>query len=136
MTVQPTYRADIPRNVRDEVRVIIEPAHVRFMLDVRVWEDARFGQVCTRVPTKQGVTLDPRKLPDLIAALEGARSEAIRLGLLEVVGEERDAPHFSPFASAAEDASAMNARNTGPAGVSGPPTPQSTQQTEGENVRR
>lgn len=135
MTIEPTYRADIPRNVRDEVRVIIEPAHARFMLDVRVWEDARFGQVCARVPTKHGVSLDPRKLPELIEALEGARSEAIRLGLLGDDREETRAPVFRPDPDAAEKASACKARNDGAAGVSGPQTQQPTRQTEAENVR-
>lgn len=136
MTIAPSYRADIPRNVRDEVRVIIEPANTRFMLDLRVWEDARFGQVCARVPTKHGLSMDPRKLPELIEALEGARSEAIRLGLLEE-GSEKDArPDFSCGGDTAERPSAMKASNAGTTKVCGTLTHHKTPHRGRENVGR
>lgn len=83
MIAPPIFRADIERNIKETVRVVLEGGRSGFCLDVRVWEDAKFGSVCNRCPTKRGVTLDARKIPDLIAALEGARVEAERLGLLE-----------------------------------------------------
>jgi len=83
MNVQPIFRADIERNSREEVRVVLEGIGTRFTVDVRVWADAKFGTVCSRVPTKAGASIDARRIPDLIAALEGARLEAERLGLLE-----------------------------------------------------
>ena len=79
----PIFRADIERNSREEVRVVLEVVHGRFVLDVRVWEDVKFGAVTNRGPTKKGAAIDARKIPEMIAALEGARVEAERLGLLE-----------------------------------------------------
>ncbi|WP_372706884.1 hypothetical protein [Brevundimonas sp.] len=37
----------------------------------------------SRGPTKKGATIDARRIPEMIAALEGARVEAVRLGLVE-----------------------------------------------------
>ncbi len=80
---EPLFRADIDRNTREAVRVSLEARQGRFTLDVRVWEDARFGSILSRCPTKRGATIDASKIPEMIAALEGARVEAERLGLLE-----------------------------------------------------
>ena len=79
----PIFRADIERNSREEVRVTLEAYHGRFILDVRVWEDMKFGAVSSRGPTRKGATIDACRIPEMIAALEGAQVEAVRLGLVE-----------------------------------------------------
>lgn len=78
----PVFGAAIERNSREEVRVALEGVGNRFVLDVRVWQDAKYGSVCNRSPTKHGATLDARHIPAMIAALKGAEAEAIRLGLI------------------------------------------------------
>lgn len=78
----PIFRADIERSAREEVRVVLEALHGRFTLDVRVWEDMKFGSVCNRGPTKRGLSIDARQIPEMIAALKGAEAEAMRLGLV------------------------------------------------------
>lgn len=83
MSAPPIYRADIERNIKESVRIALNGHLGRFSLDVRIWADAKFGATTARVPTKRGVTLDARHIPDVIAALEGVRIEAERLGLLE-----------------------------------------------------
>lgn len=75
--------AVIPKNSREEVRVSLDEFGGHQLVDVRVYADFNTGPVETRGPTKKGVALAVERLPDLIAALEAARTEAIARGLLK-----------------------------------------------------
>jgi len=82
-TVRPPYSVEIGRNAREVLKVTLQTVRGVRVLDARVWEDATFGPVACRCPTKRGFDLDPRRIPDLIQALQGAHAEATALGLLE-----------------------------------------------------
>ena len=81
--VRPPYSVEIGRNAREVLKVTLQTVRGVRVLDARVWEDATFGPVACRCPTKRGFDLDPRRIPDLIQALQGAHAEATALGLLE-----------------------------------------------------
>jgi len=78
----PPYIVEIGRNAREALKVTLQTVRGVTVLDARVWEDSTFGPVASRCPTKRGFDLDPRRIPDLITALQGAHAEASRLGLL------------------------------------------------------
>lgn len=78
----PAYSTEIARNAREALRVTLQTTRGVTVLDARIWEAASFGPVASHCPTKRGFDLDPRRIPDLIQALEGAHAEAARLGLL------------------------------------------------------
>jgi len=78
----PPYSVEIGRNAREVLKVTLQTARGVTVLDARVWEDASFGPVASRCPTKRGFDLDPRRIPELIQALQGAYAEASRLGLI------------------------------------------------------
>jgi len=80
---RPPYSVEIGRNAREVLKVTLQTVRGVTALDARVWEDSTFGPVASRCPTKRGFDLDPRRIPDLITALEGAYAEATALGLLE-----------------------------------------------------
>ena len=80
--VSTPYSVEIARNSREALKVTLQTARGVTVLDARIWEDSSFGPVASRCPTKRGFDLDPRRIPDLIAALQGAHAEASRLGLL------------------------------------------------------
>lgn len=56
-------------------------------IDVRTYCDPYADEGRDRLPTKKGVTLAVSKLPDLISALQQAKSEARAAGLLPNQGE-------------------------------------------------
>ena len=74
--------ARIPKSAREEVRVSLETWRGRHSIDVRVYAQLAdpSGEI---VPTKKGASLPIAKLPELITALQDAKSEAARLGLIE-----------------------------------------------------
>lgn len=74
--------AIVPKNSREEVRVCLTQFSGLDLIDVRTYADFSAGVVDVRGPTKKGVSLNIERLPDLIAALEAAREEAQRRGLL------------------------------------------------------
>lgn len=74
--------AVIAKNSREEVRVCLDEFAGHQLVDIRTYADYSAGVVEMRGPTKKGVSLAVEKLPDLIAAFEAARTEAIRRGLL------------------------------------------------------
>lgn len=74
--------AVIEKNTLEDVRVSLDEYSGHQLIDVRTYVDFKSGNVEGRGPTKKGVSLNIAKLPDLIAALEDARSEAERRGLI------------------------------------------------------
>ena len=64
--------AIIPKTSIDEIRVMWSEYKGRRYLDIRVYID--IDGKSERVPTKKGVTLRPDLIPELIKALESARS--------------------------------------------------------------
>lgn len=79
----PPYSVEIVRNSREALKVTLPTTRGVTVLDLRLWEDASFGPVASRCPTKRGFDIEPRRIPELIKALMGAQAEAVRLGLLE-----------------------------------------------------
>jgi hypothetical protein len=79
---EPFFLATIRKNSREDCRVALDEYEGRTLIDVRVWADFLAGPVAARCATKKGVALDVSRLPDLIAALEAARDEAERRGLI------------------------------------------------------
>lgn len=66
-----------------DVRVALDEFHGVDLIDVRVWADFKAGPAgVVRAPTKKGVALNVRSLPELIQALQKAQEEAQRRGLL------------------------------------------------------
>lgn len=84
MTAAPIFSTGIRRSESDEVRVTLEAQRGAVVVDVRVWEDQKFGAVTSRGPTKKGATLPLASLPQLLAALNGAAREATLAGLIEI----------------------------------------------------
>lgn len=72
--------ATVPKNGAEEVRVSLSSYLGHACLDVRTFADA--GDRDERQATRKGVTLKLSRLNELIAALQRAREEAVRLGLL------------------------------------------------------
>ena len=68
--------AEIRKNGRGEtIRVSVGEFNGHRLASVRIWVMNAASQM---VPTKSGVTFKVDLLPDLIAALEGAWSEAVQ----------------------------------------------------------
>jgi len=74
--------AIVAKNAREDVRVTLDEFKGTQLVDVRTFADFAAGPVETRGPTKKGISLSVARLPDLIDALEAARSEAQRRGIL------------------------------------------------------
>jgi len=72
--------ATISKNQKEEVRVALTEWNGREFVDVRIYTD--LGDSDDLVPTRKGVSLRLDRLDRLIAALEAARTEATRRGLL------------------------------------------------------
>ncbi len=72
--------ATIGKNSLEEVRVTFNEYRGSHLLDVRIFSAFAGDE---KRATKKGVSLKIEKLPELIAALQTAQSEAARLGLLE-----------------------------------------------------
>lgn len=70
----------VRKNAAEEVRVALSEFRGSPLVDVRIFCDVD-GQA-ERQPTKKGVALNVRALPDLIEALQRARNEAERRGLI------------------------------------------------------
>lgn len=81
--------AIIEKNTQEDVRVTLDEYSGHQLIDVRTFVDFKSGNTEGRGPTKKGVSLNVAKLPDLIAALETARGEAERRGLLPVADAAR-----------------------------------------------
>lgn len=82
MVEPPLPVAVIAKNSHEEVRVCLDVFHECDLIDVRTYADFTAGAVQCRGPTKKGVSLKIAKLPELIASLQLAKSEAQRRGLL------------------------------------------------------
>ena len=62
----------IPKNAREEIRVSLTEYKGHDLCDMRVYCEPYAGD--ERVATKKGISLSLAKLPELIAALQEARS--------------------------------------------------------------
>lgn len=79
---RPHFIAAIPVSATAEVRVSLERVRDRDVIDLRTFEDFRTGCATVRGPTKAGISIAPAALPELIRALQAARAEAERRGLI------------------------------------------------------
>ena len=71
----------VRKNSAPEVRVALSEFRGSPLIDVQIFADFE-GQPDDRQPTKKGVALDVRALPDLIQVLQNAEREAQRRGLI------------------------------------------------------
>jgi len=69
----------VPKNAAEEVRVALSEFRGASLIDLRIFADLGDGD---RHPTKKGLALRIDRLPQLIDALERARDEAARRGLI------------------------------------------------------
>ncbi len=74
--------ATIEKNKIEELRVALKEYKGHDYVDVRTYVEPYADEGQGRVPTKKGVALALTKLPELIAALQQAESEAREAGLL------------------------------------------------------
>jgi hypothetical protein len=74
-----THIATIPKNSREELRVSLDEYQGHRLINMRIWFDA--GEEMR--PGKKGLSLKLDALPELLAALQNAEKEALRLGLME-----------------------------------------------------
>lgn len=73
--------ATIPKNQSEEIRIGLDEYKKHDLVSIRVWADPYAGD--ERVPTKKGISVSVRLLPDLIAALQEAEAAAREVGLLK-----------------------------------------------------
>jgi hypothetical protein len=71
----------IRKNAAEEIRVELAEFNGHQLVNFRVWADPRNGGA-ERIPTKAGIACNVRLLPELIAALQEAETEARERGLL------------------------------------------------------
>ena len=79
MSAAPLIVATLTKTSREDVRITLAEFERFATIDIRVWTIVDSPARC---PTKRGVTLQVGRLPALIAALQTARVEAERRGLL------------------------------------------------------
>ena len=72
----------IEKNRNEELRISLKEYMGHHCFDIRVFCDPNHDEGQGRIPTKKGVTMAVTKLPDLVAALQQAVSEARAAGLL------------------------------------------------------
>ncbi len=77
-----TKIASIEKNRLEEIRIALKEYKGHHYADIRTYCDPYTDEGQGRVPTKKGVALALTKLPELIAALQQAESEARAAGLL------------------------------------------------------
>ena len=73
--------ATFSKNKVEEIRIDLTEYQGHDLISARVWAPSQGTGV--KVPTKKGLTLNVRLLPDLIEALQEAEREARAAGLLE-----------------------------------------------------
>ena len=72
--------AVIEKNALEQIRVGFCEFRRKTYLDVRVY--AEFDDETEHKPTKKGVSLRPDMLDEMIAALQEAKAQAVKAGLL------------------------------------------------------
>ena len=72
--------ATIRKNAAEEVRVSLDEYKGHNLVSLRVWTDPYAGD--ERIPTKKGVSMSAKLLPELREALEQAEAQARAAGLL------------------------------------------------------
>jgi Transcriptional Coactivator p15 (PC4) len=76
-----TLIATIRKNQLEEIRVELSNCNGYELINIRVWAEPRVG-AAERIPTKAGIACKVTLLPELIAALQAALTEAKKAGLL------------------------------------------------------
>ena len=71
----------VTKNDLDEVRVSLEAFKGRNLVDVRTFSN--FTAANVKMPTRQGVSLNVRQLPELAKLLAEAERQAREMGLLD-----------------------------------------------------
>ena len=77
--------ATLRKNSTEEIRVGLDEYKGHDLISLRVWADPYAGD--ERVPTKKGLSVNVRLLPELIAALREAEALAREAGLLGDEGQ-------------------------------------------------
>ena len=72
----------IEKNRTEELRVALKEYKGHDYVDVRTYVEPYADEGQGRIPTKRGITLRVRKLPELIVALKEAEQQARTAGLL------------------------------------------------------
>jgi hypothetical protein len=75
---EPVLIATVPKNAREEVRVSLTEYKGYALIDVRTYAEFASAGDGERKPTPKGVSLKVERLPELIAALQAAQSQAGR----------------------------------------------------------
>lgn len=78
------------------LQVVRDTFQDRPRIDIRVWAEYRPGDRDSAQATKQGVSIKPRLLPALRAALEEAERSALEDGLLSVEDYARSGVPLPP----------------------------------------
>ena len=72
--------ATIKKNASEEIKIEISEYNNHDLFSMRIW--AQIGDD-KKVPTKKGITVNIKLLPDLIKALNGEELAARQAGLIE-----------------------------------------------------
>ena len=75
--------AELPRGRGAVLRIARDTYQGHELVGIREWYEYRPGDPDTLRPSKSGVNVSVRRLPELIAALQAAEADAIRQGLLK-----------------------------------------------------
>lgn len=75
----PRVLAEFSKNSHEMIRLVLETYQGREYLDIRCWLKAEVTGTGKAKSTPKGITLDIRRLPQLIATLESA-SKKIEIG--------------------------------------------------------
>jgi len=70
--------ADLPKNQRERLRIELSEFRGHDLVSARIYADTDAGLV----PTTKGITIRVALLPDLVAALRDAETEARAAGLI------------------------------------------------------
>jgi len=84
--VPPIVIAVVPKNKLEEVRIALSQFKGADLLDVRVWEGDEGADASKRHATKRGISIKIARIGELIAGLQAAEAEAIKLGRLKIEG--------------------------------------------------
>lgn len=75
METNPRVLAEFSKNSHELVRLVLDTYQGRTYLDIRCWLKAEVTETGKAKSTPKGLTIDVRRLPELIGALEKAAME-------------------------------------------------------------
>jgi hypothetical protein len=84
--VAPIIIATILKSKTSEIRVALSEYMGAQLLDLRIWEGDEGVDAAKRHATKRGISIKIARIAELIAGLQAAQAEAIKLGRLKVEG--------------------------------------------------